>query len=229
MKPYYQDSACEIYNADCRDIMPQLKPCDLLLTDPPYEYSASFGGMVSDRPNYQKIMAELSDFDPAEFWPLLLKATHNQHGYIFTSKACLEFYLARSRELDLNWDLLIYGKNNPAPMKHYRYLSSFELLFFFRGKGCYWNNGANFSSYTKIKMVDCASPSFGHPTEKNLRVLCQLIEVSTQPNAWIIDPFMGSGSTLRAAKDLGRRAIGIEKEEKYCEIAARRLSQEVLF
>ena len=67
-----------------------------------------------------------------------------------------------------------------------------------------------------------------HPTVKPLSLMKYLITLAAPPGAVILDPFMGSGTTLRAAKDLGRKAIGIEIEERYCEIAANRLAQEVL-
>ena len=67
-----------------------------------------------------------------------------------------------------------------------------------------------------------------HPNEKPLDLPGQFIRLTTNVGDLVLDPFMGSGTTLRAAKDLGRRAIGIEIEERYCEIAARRMEQEVL-
>ena len=68
----------------------------------------------------------------------------------------------------------------------------------------------------------------GHPCPKPIRWATWLIERATKQSHVILDPFAGSGTTLRAAKDLGRKAIGIEIEERYCEIAAKRMAQAVL-
>jgi site-specific DNA-methyltransferase (adenine-specific) len=228
MKPYYQDSFATIYHGDCREVLPQLDPVDLVLTDPPYEYQQTGGGLIAKRDTYKQISKELSSFVVEDYFHQIQRAARPPHGYIFTSKALLNDYITQAEDYGFNWDLLVYGKNNPAPMKNNRYLSSFEIIFFYRSNGCYWNNHANYSSYNKLKIVNCKPSEYGHPTEKNTSVLSELIEVSTENGHTILDPFMGSGTTLVAAKNLNRKSIGIEIEEKYAEIAAKRLSQEVL-
>jgi site-specific DNA-methyltransferase (adenine-specific) len=67
-----------------------------------------------------------------------------------------------------------------------------------------------------------------HPTQKPLALMVWCVEKYSEQHQTVVDPFMGSGTTLRAAKDLGRKAIGIEIEERYCEIAAKRMEQEIL-
>jgi len=67
----------------------------------------------------------------------------------------------------------------------------------------------------------------GHPTQKPLSMMSFMVRISCRIGGTVLDPFMGSGTTLRAAKDLGRKAIGIELDERYCEIAAKRMAQEV--
>lgn len=85
-----------------------------------------------------------------------------------------------------------------------------------------WHGGGRSAVFT------CNKVNSEHPTGKPLRLITQLVTLFSDPGELILDPFMGSGTTLRAAKDLGRRAIGIEIEERYCEIAVKRLAQEVL-
>ena len=76
--------------------------------------------------------------------------------------------------------------------------------------------------------VNPRSAGHDHPCPKPVDLMRQIVDWVCPTNGVLVDPFMGSGSTLRAAKDLGRRAIGIEQSERYCEIAARRMGQEVL-
>ncbi len=82
---------------------------------------------------------------------------------------------------------------------------------------------------TTVKGSGRAETELGHPCPKPMPWLTWLVGLTSRPGETVIDPFMGSGTTLRAAKDLGRKAIGIEIEERYCEIAVKRLSQETLF
>ena len=194
MKPYYQDDAVTIYLGDCREILPQLEPVDLVLTDPPYGVGyAEWDSRLIE--GWLDICLKLS--------PLVLVITGTTH--------CEDYPRA-------DW-ILSWARPGSVQRANGGGFSHWEPIKVY---------GRNpFDVDCKVFLADTRAGDLGHPCPKPLSVMKWLIEGS-KISGIILDPFMGSGTTLRAAKDLGRKAIGIEIEEKYCEIAARRMSQEVL-
>ena len=202
-EPYYQDNAVTIYHGDCREILPQLEPADLVLTDPPYGINYAhkqLGKIFGDEqtPDVRDLLdigGTLILWGAQHFAPQLPKSTR---------------WL-----MWLKHDPGLFGKRDHAP---------FELA---------WTNlKGSMRAYKHIWDASIRQgQSFGlpnlHPAEKPVELLRWCLSFTPDAKT-ILDPFMGSGTTLRAAKDLGRKAIGIEIEEKYCEIAAKRMAQEVL-
>lgn len=208
-KPYYQDEAVTIYHADCRDVLPTLEPVDLVLTDPPYGIGEAAGKNKS-----RSRMAVAQDFGEAD-WDdtpistglLELVRAAGQTQVIFGGN----YYDLPPTSCWLIWD-----KDNGASD-----FADCEMA---------WTNMTKAVRLIRYRWAGMLQEDMSnkehrwHPTQKPLAVLRWCIErVPTAQT--ILDPFMGSGTTLRAAKDLGRKAIGIEIEERYCEIAAKRMSQ----
>ena len=207
MKPYYEEKGITIYHGDCRDILPQLEPVDLVLTDPPYGIGMD-GGNVGYKGfnNFEKLGW---DKNPIDMDRLNSSISKGKKAIVFGGNY---FKLPPSR----CWFIWDKGEGFKA-----RTYAEAELAW------------TNFDDNTKIFKYDpLANGDYHgkyHPTMKPLSLITWCIQ---QCKYWdiaqtILDPFMGSGTTLRAAKDLGRKAIGIEIEEKYCEIVAKRLQQEV--
>lgn len=230
-KIYYQDNHGILICGDCLEIMPLLadKSIDLILTDPPYEIHADSRGGLHEKNNWLKNIhnAKIDKCNPDNFMKFFLTKLPT-HGYIFSSKNNLCDYIKWFNDFKLNWEILVYAKNNPIPTKNNKYLSDKEYCLFYRGEKCYFNNDRPFEEYKTVKFVNVSKNEY-HPAEKDIDFINMLILKSTKEDYLILDPFAGSGTTLRAAKDLGRKYIGIEISERYCEIAAKRLGQEVLF
>ena len=108
---------------------------------------------------------------------------------------------------------------------HYRRSYEFILVAQNGSPAKTWNGGNTTSNVWKINKI--IPNKNQHPTEKPVPLMEKIVHIHSDVGDVVLDPFMGHGSTLRAAKDLGRKAIGIEIEEKYCEIAAKRMAQEV--
>ncbi len=203
MKPYFQDAHSTIFLADCREILPTLPKVDLVLADPPYGLGSRLhdGGTWSTNPIYDAMLEwDQSPIDTAT----ILKCI--DHGKIAIVWGGNYFSLPPS----MSWLAWVKAQSMPT-------LADFELA---------WTN-ADFPAkmFRELRNPDGKRT---HPTQKPVSVLIFCIEYAAarMKVETILDPFMGSGTTLVAAKQLGRKCIGIELEEKYAEIAAKRLQQE---
>jgi len=207
MKPYYEHAGITIYHGDCREILPELEKVDLVLTDPPY-------GM-NFRSNHRWEKHDIIFGDSELPRDLIDKAIHqaNMAAYVFCRWDNLE-------QMPDPSSVCVWIKNNwsMGDLKH-EHGRQWEAICF------YPKEGHEFIKRIPDVLYADRTGNDLHPTEKPTEIISQLIQCNVGET--ILDPFMGSGTTLRAAKDLGRKAIGIEIEEKYCEIAAKRLSQEV--
>ena len=204
MKPYYQDDYAKIYHTDCREILPMLDKVDLVLTDPPYGVNIDYKSFEDTPENLEKIIIPIISECVLKFKRVVL-TPGNKFAWKYPKPNDIGVWFNPAGTGYGSWGfnlahlILYYGKD-PTPNKK----ASSVTGFFERNE-----NGV------------------GHPVPKPEAFMKWLVDRASLPNETILDPFMGSGTTLRAAKDLGRKSIGIEIEEKYCEIAVRRLSQEV--
>lgn len=217
--PYYQDSAVTIYHGDCREILPMLPKVDLVLTDPPYEIRAGYGGGVFGKRDHLLRTGGFTD-GGCDFGFL----ESFQNWFCFCSRIQLPKLIALAERMD-RWNVITWCKPNPVPTCCNKYLPDVEYVVHGFSKGRLFGEFRDKSSF---KVHPCGDPETNHPNEKPIELINKLVRLGSQEGETILDPFMGSGTTLRAAKDLGRKAIGIEIEEKYAEIAAKRMAQEVL-
>ena len=215
-KPYYEDEArgIVIYHADCREILPHLPKVDLLLTDPPY-------GIVADKPRsntgknghirQRSYPKTCWDSKPVDLWLLLEAIKLSEEAIIWGGN----YFGLPGTSGWLVWDK-DNGTNSYADCElAWTNIPMAVRRFLWKWHGFLQDKAA-------------AKEDRFHPTQKPLQVMLWALSLSNKAET-VLDPFMGSGTTLVACKQLGRRCIGIELEEKYCEIAARRLSQWMLF
>ena len=207
IEPYYQDESCVIYHGDCRQIEPSLQ-YDQIVTDPPY--GINYRQTITGARHYEDIQGD--DTDALATWAVNLKRPRIVFGANHFPSALPEpgRWICWDKRCNENADRMLG--------------SPFELA---------WISGPHKAAvmyrvqHGGVVNADKANEQRHHPTQKPV-VLMRRIITDLVGAGVLLDPFMGSGTTLRAAKDLGRKAIGIEISEEYCEIAAKRLAQEVL-
>lgn len=204
MKPYYQDDYATIYHGDCREILPLLAPVDLILTDPPY-------GVGFEYHSHDDTPIGYADFIKPIFEEMRRKAK-----VVMLTTGMRNLWLYPQADWVMCW-----AKPGATRRSDLGGFNVWEPVLVY-GRPKIYNDFKMLPSVVNI------SEDVGklHPCPKPIKLYTWLIgEVKPQT---LIDPFMGSGTSLRAAKELGVCAIGIELEERYCELAARRLRQEVM-
>jgi DNA modification methylase len=211
MKPYYQDEAVTLYHGDCREIVPQLGRFDLLLTDPPY-------GIGRDKGMGGKGKAGLCPRNPKRYDGAWDSGREDNGVLTALKQSDLQIVWGGNYYMDIlpvqpKW--LVWDKEQTMPS-----YSDAELA---------WTNlegvAVKMFRYSGNGLMAAEKERF-HPTQKPLALITWCIGLAGDVKT-ILDPFAGSGTTGRAAKDLGRKAVLIEREERYCEIAAKRMAQEV--
>lgn len=237
--PYYDEAGITIYHADAFDVLPHLDGIGAVVTDPPYSSGGAFRGDRAQKTTTKYVNSDTAAYRP-EFagdnrdqrsffaWCTLWLNAARQASTVGAPLACFIDW----RQLPVLTDAVQAGGwtwRNVAVwhkpgirMQHGRFSSSAEYVI-------YASNGPVLDGRGSPQNVYACQPveEREHIAQKPDSVMRWVLQV-VPANVTILDPFMGCGSTLRAAKDTGCKAIGIDVDERYCEIAARRMGQEVL-
>lgn len=213
--PYYQDDHVTLYHGDCREVTAWLD-ADVLVTDPPYGVKWQSGQMDSGiAPRIRGVAGD----DDTSVRDAALEAWGNRPAVIFGS-----WRIARPRRVR---HLLIWHKATRKPgFTTSPWYPSHEEIYVLGDGFLGYPTGTVITTREHRDGANGHVARSGHPTPKPVGLMETLL--TKCPPGAIADPFAGSGSTLIAARTLGRRAIGVEIHEPYCELIARRLDQGVL-
>lgn len=237
MKPYYEDEHVTLYHGDCRDTFLQLpdESIDCVITDPPFSDRAhanvrgnSKGAGRRGNSIMLGIRRDFGAITETTLREALAECGRVTKGWVVSS---LDYHHAFTYDADPPDGLRlmrigVWLKANPLPqMSGDRPAAGWEAIAYLHraDRRSQWNGGGGHGNWYGHN-----EHAGLHPTAKPLPMVARFVRQFTNPGDLILDPYAGSGTTLRAAKDEGRRAIGVELDERYCELAARRLTQDVL-
>lgn len=209
VRPYYDEGGVTIYHGDARDVLPSLSPVDVVITDPPYSSTRPEGEFAATG-NIAVSLHLASELAPV----MLCFGTSSGRGIEFV-RSCIR---ALPHNRVLAWNRTFVSSPAAGPWRW-----DLVLIHAF-GKATFGR--PEFSSLMVTGGTKTLSLDTGHKSPVPTEVMSWLYRPFAPGVA--LDPFMGSGSVMLAASEAGGSAIGIEIEERYCEIVARRLAQGVL-
>lgn len=204
--PYFDDGSVRIYHGRAEDVLPVLgSTFDVGFADPPYNYGVDYGPDIDDnRPDYTEWCGEWFDL----LRPLCGRV------FITPGHGNLEQWLPRSPSGIACW----YKPGNPAKAGIFQFCEWEPVLV--------WGKAMGGSDVYKATLNPTFKKDIGHPCPKPVKLVTRILTAAKATS--VLDPFMGSGTTLVAAHLLGLSGVGIEQSEQFCEVAAKRLSQATL-
>lgn len=221
MKPYYEDDSVTLWHGDCREVDAWCRG-DALVTDPPY--GIDYHSNAKRTAGFARSIKGDKDTAARDF--ALARFQYLDMACDYQPMPSLVFGTWRIPRPEATRQVLIWDTKGALGMgaMDLPWKPSHQEIYVI-GKGFSGRRDSDVLTYAPVQAM--ASNGRLHPHEKPIGLMQALINKC--PPGTIADPFAGSGSTLVAAKQLGRRAIGVELDERYCEIAARRLAQDTLF
>jgi DNA modification methylase len=217
--PYYSEDGITLYCGDCREILPTIGSVELILTDPPYGIGFGYD-QHEDRggAEYVQLMSCLRGYPlavlqyPEEMMRYLVPIygpPQEVMAWCYNSNTARQMRLWGFWNVDIDFSRVQVPAKNPTDPRVRPTVSSYDWV----------------AEYQQVKNVSTEKTE--HPCQVPEALVRHVIKLTKAES--IVDPFAGSGTTLVAAKQLGRKAVGIEISEKYCEIAVKRLAQRELF
>lgn len=245
MKPYYEEKNLALYHGDWQDVLPTVKPRSVgfLLSDPPYnntclEWDTAVDWLMFWRivERLCKIHATMAMFSSGLFVPLLINSNRKHYRYdlVWEKSGPTGFLDAKRRPLRAHENILIFTRKPRASIynpqmtigKMHKRGSAGQRMAHYSCSGP--ASGIVTNQYYPRSILRFSNARQGrslHPTQKPLDLIMWLMRTFSNRRHLVLDPFVGSGTTLVAAKKTGRRCIGVEREERFCEIAANRLRE----
>jgi len=200
-KPYYEEPGITIYNADCRDLLPHLT-ADFIFADPPYGVDLQYNG------HNDRELITINDWLPhcQRIAPTIVTP-----GYVNLYEYPKPDGIA-----------IRYDKTAQSPAR-IAWMNKWEPILFY-------------GTFPRLKwdVIETATQTerrrepLNHPCPKSVSLMRNLLTQLTEPGKTILDPFLGSGTTAKACKELGLNCIGIESDPEYCDTAITRLAQQTL-
>ena len=231
IKEIYENKNITLYFADCKDVFPTFKEksIDLIHTDPPYviHSDGNIGTFMESRGGrkfYDGIIkANISDgYDVDLFFEIFQKICKNVNYQIWCSKKQFIDYLIIAKNNEWNWQDICLYRNNALPNVRGKYQDKDYCVHLWKGRTL---TGTYHQKVTNYHWNIGGKKEWDHPAFKPIEPVINLIQIGSDENDTILDPFMGSCTTGIACLETNRKFIGIEKEEKFFRMAVQRVEK----